>query len=81
VDIKTVEKWLGKKRLEKVEKIFVDEWFNDGVGIEIWLKDDYIVDMYFHTVIQFVKEDDETWQDVKNSILYEFNLVIEKEGV
>ena len=78
MDIKTVEKWLGKKRLEKVEKIFIDEWFDDGVGIEIWLKEGYIVSGYYRTTIQYVKQDDETWQDIKNCILYEFNLVIEK---
>ena len=79
MNIKTVEKWLGKKRLEKVENIFIDEWYGDGIGIEIWLKDDYIVDGYYHTIIQYVKQEDETWQDIKKCILYEFNLVIEKE--
>jgi len=77
VDIKTVEKWLGKKRLEKVEKIFVDEWFDDGVGIEIWLKEGYIVSGYYRTTIEFVKQEDETWQDIKSNILYEFNLIEE----
>jgi hypothetical protein len=81
VNIKTVEKWLGKKRLEKVENIFIDEWYGDGVGIEIWLKDDYIVDGYYRTTIEFVKQEDETWQDIKNCILYEFNQVIKKEEV
>lgn len=77
MDIKTVEKWLGKKRLEKVEKIFVDEWFDDGVGIEIWLKEGYIVSGYYRTTIQYIKDDDETWQDIKSNILYEFNLIEE----
>ena len=81
MDIKTVEKWLGKKRLEKVENIFIDEWYGDGVGIEIWLKDDYIVHCYYHTIIQYVKQEDETWQDIKSNILYEFNQVIKKEEV
>ncbi len=81
MNIKTVEKWLGKKRLEKVENIFIDEWYGDGVGIEIWLKDDYIVDGYYRTTIEFVKQEDETWQDIKNCILYEFNQVIKKEEV
>ena len=56
MNIKTVRKWLGKRRLDKVEEIFVDEWFDDGVGIEIWLKEGYIVDTYFHTVIRVCKK-------------------------
>jgi hypothetical protein len=77
VNIKTVEKWLGKKRLEKVENIFIDEWYGDGVGIEIWLKEGYIVSGYYRTTIEFVKQEDETWQDIKSNILYEFNLIEE----
>lgn len=77
MNIKTVEKWLGKKRLEKVENIFIDEWFDDGVGIEIWLKEGYIVSGYYRTTIEFVKQEDETWQDIKSNILYEFNLIEE----
>ena len=77
MNIKTVEKWLGKKRLEKVEKIFVDEWFDDGVGIEIWLKEGYIVSGYYRTTIQYIKEEDETWQDIRSNILYEFSLIEE----
>ena len=77
MNIKTVEKWLGKKRLDKVENIFIDEWFDDGVGIEIWLKEGYIVSGYYRTTIEFVKQEDETWQDIKSNILYEFNLIEE----
>jgi len=77
VNIKTVEKWLGKRRLEKVENIFVSEWI-DGIGIEIFLKDGYIVGSgYNNTIIDYVKQDDETWQDIKSNILYEFNLIKE----
>lgn len=77
MNIKTVEKWLGKRRLEKVENIFVSEWI-DGIGIEIFLKDGYIVGSgYNNTIIDYVKQDDETWQDIKSNILYEFNLIKE----
>jgi len=77
VNIKTVQKWLGKKRLDKVENIFVSEWI-DGIGIEIFLKEGYIVGSgHNNTVIDYVKQDDETWQDIKSNILYEFNLIEE----
>jgi len=77
VNIKTVEKWLGKKRLDKVENIFIDEWYGDGLGIEIWLKEGFIVSGHNNTIIQYIKQDDETWQDIKQNILFEFNLIIE----
>jgi hypothetical protein len=77
VNIQTVEKWLGKKRLDKVENIFIDEWYGDGLGIEIWLKEGYIVSGYYHTTIQYIKEEDETWQDIRKLILYEFDLIEE----
>ena len=77
MDIKTVKKWLGKKRLEKVENIFIDEWFGDGVGIEIWLKEGYIVSGYYRTTIQYIKDDDETCQDINKLILYESDLLEE----
>ena len=77
MDIKTVEKWLGKKRLDKVEKIFIDEWYGDGLGIEIWLKEGYIVSGYYRTTIQYIKDEDETWQDIRKLILYEFDLIEE----
>ena len=77
MNIKTVEKWLGKRRLDKVENIFVSEWI-DGIGIEIFLKEGYIVGSgHNNTVIDYVKQDDETWQDIKSNILYEFNLIEE----
>jgi hypothetical protein len=77
VNIKTVQKWLGKRRLDKVENIFVSEWI-DGIGIEIFLKEGYIVGSgHNNTVIDYVKQDDETWQDIKSNILYEFNLIEE----
>ena len=77
MNIKTVQKWLGKKRLDKVENIFVSEWI-DGIGIEIFLKEGYIVGSgHNNTVIDYVKQDDETWQDIKSNILYEFNLIEE----
>jgi len=77
VNIKTVQKWLGKKRLDKVENIFVSEWI-DGIGIEIFLKEGYIVGSgHNNTVIDYIKQDDETWQDIKSNILYEFNLIEE----
>jgi len=77
VNIKTVQKWLGKKRLDKVENIFVSEWI-DGIGIEIFLKEGYIVGSgHNNTVIDYVKQDDETWQDIKSNILYQFNLIEE----
>ena len=77
MNIKTVEKWLGKKRLDKVENIFIDEWFDDGIGIEIWLKEGYTVSGHYTTTIDYIKQDDETWQDIKSNILYEFNLIEE----
>jgi len=77
VNIKTVQKWLGKKRLDKVENIFIDEWYGDGLGIEIWLKEGFIVSGYNRTTIQYIKEEDETWQDIRKLILYEFNLIEE----
>ena len=77
MDIKTVKKWLGQKRLNKVENIFIDEWYGDGVGIEIWLKEGYIVSGYYRTTIQYIKDEDETWQDIKKLILYEFDLIEE----
>jgi meiotically up-regulated gene 157 (Mug157) protein len=77
VNIKTVQKWLGKRRLDKVENIFVSEWI-DGIGIEIFLKDGYIVGSgHNNTIIEYIKQDDETWQDIKQNILFEFNLIIE----
>ena len=77
MNIKTVQKWLGKRRLDKVENIFVSEWI-DGIGIEIFLKEGYIVGSgHNNTVIDYVKQDDETWQDIKSNILYEFNLIEE----
>ena len=77
MNIKTVEKWLGKRRLDKVENIFVSEWI-DGIGIEIFLKDGYIVGSgHYTTTIDYIKQDDETWQDIKSNILYEFNLIEE----
>jgi hypothetical protein len=77
VNIKTVQKWLGKRRLDKVENIFVSEWI-DGIGIEIFLKEGYIVGSgHNNTVIDYIKQDDETWQDIKSNILYEFNLIEE----
>ena len=77
MNIKTVEKWLGKKRLDKVENIFIDEWYGDGLGIEIWLKEGFIVSGYNRTTIQYIKEEDETWQDIRKLILYEFDLIEE----
>lgn len=77
MNIKTVQKWLGKKRLDKVENIFIDEWYGDGLGIEIWLKEGFIVSGYNRTTIQYIKEEDETWQDIRKLILYEFNLIEE----
>ena len=77
MNIKTVQKWLGKRRLDKVENIFVSEWI-DGVGIEIFLKDGYIVGSgHNNTVIDYVKQDYDTWNDIKKLILYEFNLIEE----
>ena len=77
MNIKTVQKWLGKRRLDKVEDIFVSEWI-DGIGIEIFLKEGYIVGSgHNNTVIDYIKQDDETWQDIKSNILYEFNLIEE----
>ena len=77
MNIKTVQKWLGKRRLDKVENIFVSEWI-DGIGIEIFLKDGYIVGSgHNNTIIEYIKQDDETWQDIKQNILFEFNLIIE----
>ena len=77
MNIKTVKKWLGKRRLDKVEDIFVSEWI-DGIGIEIWLKDGYIIGGgNYTTTIDYIKQDDETWQDIKSNILYEFNLIEE----
>ena len=77
MNIKTVKKWLGKRRLDKVENIFVSEWI-DGTGIEIFLKEGYIVGSgYNNTVIDYVKQDYDTWQDIKSNILYEFNLIEE----